>query len=43
MIMTLVLKTQPLRQLDRLTAVGEQDAWLTGDELTDAADPRPLW
>src|ERR1700712_3689664 len=43
MLMTLVLKTQRLRQCDRLAAVGERNAWLTGDELTDAADPRPLW
>ena len=43
MIMTLVLKTQRLRQFGRLAAVGERNAWLTGDELTDAADPRAFW
>jgi hypothetical protein len=43
MIMTLVLKTECLRQFDRLAAVGERNPWLTGDDLTDATDPRPFW
>ena len=40
---TLVLKTECLRQFDRLAGMGERDASLTGDQLADAADPRPVW
>jgi hypothetical protein len=43
MIMTLVLKSKPLRQFDRLAAAGEHEIGLTAGQRSDAGDPRAFW